>query len=577
MGNPTLEDTSACEWEESHVEGESCSHFGEATITQCIENHVWDRAGVEYCKQEGFRAVRFGPFTSEPGKWVSVTSKPLLGLLENGQRIKGFFGAATTADGTRIGFPPLHMHHIHVAKGDLARGTSRHHADHWFETHGDYSVGADFGVGAQSTLAYIRHLPEGYCYLVNSAEDVDVNAEVNDVRLTDKEVQVLRASEAGSAARTLDGEGDASGSPTPSASLARAPDGKGGGGELQYYVTLAWQLASEGSEQRLKPMQKFWFRHPQSLATPDDIWARYDAPNRPSVTWWSGTMPSDGRMLQSWMHSHRNRESGLLLIASSPDEMGFNCGELGIEPPGDSKQDVALVKDLAHTMLELKRRGKVVCESDTALETLQPISGHLAENIADDSYDRHGGLKCGEWNFKKGDPWFIAAFNSPKTHPEKQHVPQHTELWMYVDLDGETTSYSTTSPEWRDSPFHTNRANVCPDAAATGAPGRLHTFSAAAHLMAARLSASFREPPTQSKVGWLREEPGAIKPERVALTVVGLVLGSVLIVVSALALVSRRRSRGAARSADPKKAPATAGPVESTRLLPETARGNVRV
>ena len=30
-------------------------------------------------------------------------------------------------------------------------------------------------------------------------------------------------------------------------------------------------------------------------------------------------------------------------------------------------------------------------------------------------------------------------------------------------------------------------------------------------------------------------------------------------------------------SADPKKAPATAGPVESTRLLPETARGNVRV
>ena len=52
-----------------------------------------------------------------------------------------------------------------------------------FETHGDYARGDDFGVGAASAAGYATRLPAGHCYVVNSADALDLNAEINDVRV----------------------------------------------------------------------------------------------------------------------------------------------------------------------------------------------------------------------------------------------------------------------------------------------------------------------------------------------------------------------------------------------------------
>ena len=194
----------------------------------------------------------------------------LRGLLNDGDRVVSFVGAPVTEAGTRIGFPPLHVHHVHVRKpersGAMQPPVGRERASHWFETHGDYSRGDDFGVGARSAAGYATRLPEGHCYVVTSAEQIDLNAEVNDVRV------------------------DASGA-----------------SELSYYLEAAFTLAPDAD---CKPVSKFWLRRPRSRELPTDVWERYAAPSTDSVTWWSGKMPSSGRLLHAWLHTHRSRFGG---------------------------------------------------------------------------------------------------------------------------------------------------------------------------------------------------------------------------------------------------------------------------
>jgi hypothetical protein len=129
--------------------------------------------------------MRIGPFHSKPGDWHTGFSgedapgRIDFGLFEPGDRITAFVGHAVTDDGTPIGFPPLHIHHIHMRKGSAF--ASREHADHWFESHGDYSRGSDVGIGARSAIGYVTRVPAGYCVVTDEfAHDVDVNAQVND-------------------------------------------------------------------------------------------------------------------------------------------------------------------------------------------------------------------------------------------------------------------------------------------------------------------------------------------------------------------------------------------------------------
>ena len=125
----------------------------------------------------------FGPFVSTPERgWRTFLSGPLLGLLADGDRVVGNANQPVLEDGTPIGYPPLHNHHVHVRKGDRQRNLGRTTNNHWFESHGDYPDGPSYGFGAPSTAGYATTLPPGYCVLVDEAADLDVEAEVNGVR-----------------------------------------------------------------------------------------------------------------------------------------------------------------------------------------------------------------------------------------------------------------------------------------------------------------------------------------------------------------------------------------------------------
>ena len=190
MADPStlLLSTTDCVWQPMDAGAKACEHVGEETISSCENEDDWSPTGLEGCVLSGagtrLRAARLGPFFSLPGQWRSLMTYTLRGLLNDGDRVVGFIGTPTTEDGTRIGYPPLHVHHLHVRKAEAGHqqaglpAVDRQHASHWFETHGDYTGGDDFGVGASSTSGYVTRLPAGHCYLVNSADELDLNAEV---------------------------------------------------------------------------------------------------------------------------------------------------------------------------------------------------------------------------------------------------------------------------------------------------------------------------------------------------------------------------------------------------------------
>ena len=225
-------DLSACDWRPSRISARSCAHATEADIFTCRSQELlylplesnyfeklgsaspWTSASVQECRADDVRAVRLGPFESVPARtaWRSILSSTLHGLLADGDCIVAHAAHPATDGGVPIGFPPLHSHHIHVRKGDAHRSQSREVANHWFESHGDYPEGPSYGVGARSAASYVRRVPDGYCVRVSDATDVDVEAEINDVRVS--------------------------------------------GGALRWWLQLAFRVAPGGAAARLRPVSK---------------------------------------------------------------------------------------------------------------------------------------------------------------------------------------------------------------------------------------------------------------------------------------------------------------------------------
>ena len=146
-------------------------------------------------------------------------------------KIVAYTGRVVDQDGLDICFPPLHVHHLHISIGEDI---------HWWETHGDFSKGNDFGgVGCDSARSYRREVPEGYCVVRPSAFSGApvIWAVVNDVR--------------DGAGSGLGGHSGAD--PTPSSSDSAA---------ITFYLEVIFELADDGAGDDLKTASTMWFMNP---------------------------------------------------------------------------------------------------------------------------------------------------------------------------------------------------------------------------------------------------------------------------------------------------------------------------
>lgn len=80
---------------------------------------------LETCRNSTYRAVRVGPVRMVPGGWIEIETADtsLNSIIPGGTRVLSFKGYASDSSGVEIGFPPFHMHHLHVSR--VPRGIGR--------------------------------------------------------------------------------------------------------------------------------------------------------------------------------------------------------------------------------------------------------------------------------------------------------------------------------------------------------------------------------------------------------------------------------------------------------------------
>lgn len=413
--HPTL-DARCAEWRDvtpfiparhctSMAEFESYSWHASKSTTNCTLPTVFG------CNSSSsrLRAVRVGPFHSKPGLWQRGYVWNVHTLMLGALRIKASVGhAILAANGERIGYPPLHMHHVHPTL------VHANHTNNWHAlagpTHGDFTEGDDYGVGALSARAYERHLPAGYCVMQTfpggSPTTLDVGYLINDVRVVN-------------------------------ASKSRAGD------ELAWWFEMAW-LLDDNDASPCKPASLLWFESPRLGLDRLDPYKRYYVRGaEPSIVWYSGTMRMSGRLVTEggsprsyYSHAHRARYLDAILLAGSQEQLNITCSRLGVRR---ADFQYATMEDVARTQGLLLSTGRRVCSRAATAVTSAEIAANADLAIAGGRYDRSGALSCAPWAFRAGDPWTIAAFNghAPGYDGGPRSFPQHTNFFLVVELDEE--------------------------------------------------------------------------------------------------------------------------------------------
>lgn len=392
------------------------------------------------CDEPHQRGLIAGPLHTMPRQWSTVGM--YLDMLRDGDRVVAYVGDALDEYGSPIAYPPLHMHHIHIVQMD---------AVHWFETHGDYAQGSE---------GYAHALPAGYCS-VHHGRHTTVEAQVNDVRFAGGVSMAEHASEHASEhafeQALITGFNDTSpGLPTLSSARVRP---------LAFYLRAAFSLSGGGRS--CTPASKLFLFNPHNVYASRDIYERYGVPHVEAVYWWRYTLPRSGTLLRPvWVHSHRARYGGLLIVqgntsltalashaARGEDEGEFECAEVAplneTVPSGEaaprkavpsaaragSASPAACRSAAAMRSLLVERAGRrLVCHDDPAT----PSFVRLAHG--DDGFggyhDRPGAFHCREWHFRAGEVITLFSFNVPLWNQHLAVFPQHTMVFAhYVPTD----------------------------------------------------------------------------------------------------------------------------------------------
>ena len=384
-------------------------------------------ASIFTCREPLERGILIGPLTSLPGQWNTLLAD--VTVLSPLEKVVAFVGQPVDVKGVPIGYPPLHVHHLHIRHPDFPSDA------HWFETHGDYALGPTWGHGASSARGYVRRVPSNYCYVVpptvlggrDNIGHATTFTQINDVRF----VRGLAMASGGNIGTRAHVE-------HASEQLAHA--------SLEFYVHFGWTLAPSSAPCTPASKLQFWTPEPSTII--DDIYQRYAVPAVPAVSWWSGRMKLGGKLLSAWVHSHRVRFGDLMLFAASQRELdlgklcnGNGNGNGNGTAPAMATGFAALPSDHEAVRRHLyPQRRRLVCASGLLPEDGHGVrvpAGHeQSAGIMEGWYDRSGSFECTEWSFRRGDHWTVVALHQPAWHQQIARVMQHSMIFAFFEEVG---------------------------------------------------------------------------------------------------------------------------------------------
>eukprot|EP00930_Biecheleria_cincta_P020400 TRINITY_DN15358_c0_g1_i2.p1 TRINITY_DN15358_c0_g1~~TRINITY_DN15358_c0_g1_i2.p1 ORF type:complete len:666 (+),score=35.24 TRINITY_DN15358_c0_g1_i2:83-2080(+) len=317
------------------------------------------------------------------------------------------FIGAVDENGTVLGHPPIHIHHIHVTpqpgvryKEDMQAcvSGSNHSACAWpnlvIEQHGDYQC-MD---GEGGTDCIFERTADGHAKVITSP--LDLEGESNDVRAPHS-----------------------------------AP--------LRWWklAVIRWHPLSPD----LKPLGQHFFVGPGRIDPKDqrtDVLVFPVLTGTPSMYWYTGMMPKTGVMTRNKLHSHNTMFRHSFWFNAQPRELGlddsrFHVGNLAWKPLTLDQIGMNTTAIEAYILSRLKTaaaiydsscpygvkscgrsRPRIVCESWVQnVDVRDPVTGkHF-------TYDRRAPACCSSWAFQEGEPYTVVAFMAPLSGPVGPWAP----------------------------------------------------------------------------------------------------------------------------------------------------------
>ena len=380
------------------------------------------RAHVHACHstRDSTRALLVGPLISTPGLWHSF-AVDYSHLIRPEDRIVSVIADAVNAtSGLALTYPPLHIHHIHVAYG-----ASRH----WHETHGDYTREDEHG--------YVRRIPPGYCEIApptysSAAVDRFLTSQINDVRFT---------TDASMSLATADNNG---------IHLAEAERAKHG---LPFFLRLVFRLAPAATTCR--PSTKFILWYPFPPEAVGERLTRYNVRTTDSIWWWALRVPRRLRILPpAWLHAHRARYAGLLLVRGNhtPRTLGA-CASKEMPPQASIKRGQSST-DLSAGLLQARhcllhaaiRSDGLVCADEESTKPSYARIPQSADGAIGGLYDRQGSLHCEPRVLEEGEILTVFSLSAARWRAEIDPFPQHMMLFFFADTNASYTELIEVLP-----------------------------------------------------------------------------------------------------------------------------------
>ena len=423
-------------------------------------------APVYVCASNNTRTALIGPFTTRVQEWHTI--HVYLSMLSPGDRIIKYTGdtVRATDPSIPIGYPPLHMHHVHLYAN---------HLPHWFETHGDYLLDAH-GYSLSSP-------PVGSCVVVQEKAPTKVFAQVNDVRFstsTAMATSVSRSATGGEQTEyerasldalrskglpyrwyfriqfVLEPERTNSSSsfagPPPDASSVTAASASApvAGAATAGAERPSAQSAVAATTEGCHPVRKIVLMYPVDEHASRDHLARFDCGSRQALFTYSIELPCSGTVVPpGWMHTHRARHGGYVLLRGEHTLFSLFAGASNVSSDVGNRTAAhaayaAFVTSFAVTpaservvrlrraVLELAGR-RLLCHDDEHV----PTSVVLSENGdgLGGHFDRQGSIACAPFHFRAGEKVTAFSFVSPNWAKDLKVFPQHTMLFLLFTPD----------------------------------------------------------------------------------------------------------------------------------------------
>mmetsp|Transcript_2568 Transcript_2568/g.8614 ORF Transcript_2568/g.8614 Transcript_2568/m.8614 type:complete len:624 (-) Transcript_2568:144-2015(-) len=429
--------------------------------------------------------LRVGPFNSMGGyDWWQLAAHDALNLsrrLEGGRTLalhSHYVVGVRAEDGGVLGYPPLHMHHLHLvpskpwlryqwpmtgaswqqwlARAREIQGFSSYVPNYVMESHGEWDPchirqgGRDRGGGGGggggrggdgAPRCYAETLPRGYYHPLREFA-LDMEGEVNDARAAGSpplawylEVGV-GFEEAPVPAATVETVPTEEAAEAAGAVARSAPPRP-----LSYAVLVEDHLSLVPSHQ--STYENYY-------------WVPTEGTH---VHWYEGEMPTSGQLVRMKHHAHMSLLRRAYFVAGTAEELGLHkllprdkFGEqLPLKWPqaGHSWRWPSSVPIVDLDRLEallLKRidrlpggRSRIICTLDAAREEAGGYPGYV--------WDRAGKSVCAPWTFRRGDPFLSVALLewhggrlgpwANESAPLPELLPMHTQ-WnlLFAAADG---------------------------------------------------------------------------------------------------------------------------------------------